>query len=49
MALTATLKRGDGLHSEILARLPIAYALDLKTAMERGYVAPIEMVPVPAP
>ena len=49
MALTATLRRGDGLHSEILARLPIAYVLDLKTAMERGYVAPIEIVPVPAP
>ncbi len=49
MALTATLKRGDGRHREIVARLPVVYALDLKTAMERGYVAPIEIVPVPAP
>ena len=49
MALTATLKRGDGRHTEIVARLPVVYALDLKTAMERGYVAPIEIVPVPAP
>ena len=49
MALTATLKRGDGRHTEIVARLPIVYTLDLKTAIERGYVSPIDIVPIPAP
>jgi superfamily II DNA or RNA helicase len=49
MALTATLRRGDGRHTEIVARLPVVYTLDLKTAIERGYVSPIDIVPIPAP
>jgi len=49
MSLTATLKREDGLHHIIMAKLPVVYALDLKTAVESGYVSPIDIIPVPAP
>jgi superfamily II DNA or RNA helicase len=49
MALTATLKREDGRHNEVAARLPVVYCLDLATAIKNGYVSPIEIYPVSAP
>ena len=49
MSLTATLKREDGLHHAITAKLPVVYVLDLKTAVENGYVSPIDIMSVPAP
>jgi superfamily II DNA or RNA helicase len=49
MALTATLKRSDGKHAVITAKLPIAYVLDFKLAMENGYVSQVEIIPIPAP
>jgi superfamily II DNA or RNA helicase len=49
MALTATLKREDGRHNEVAARLPVVYCLDLATAIKNGYVSPIEIHPIPAP
>jgi superfamily II DNA or RNA helicase len=49
MALTATLRRSDGKHAVITAKLPIAYVLEFKTALEHGYVSQVDIVPVPAP
>jgi superfamily II DNA or RNA helicase len=49
MALTATLKREDGRHGEVAAKLPVVYVLDLATAIRNGYVSPIEITPVSAP
>jgi superfamily II DNA or RNA helicase len=49
MALTATLKREDGRHNEVAARLPVVYCLDLATAIKNGYVSLIEIYPVSAP
>ncbi|MEM0477307.1 MAG: DEAD/DEAH box helicase [Candidatus Caldarchaeum sp.] len=48
LGLTATLKREDGKHYNILSKLPVVYTLDLKNAVENGYVAPITLVPIPA-
>lgn len=48
LGLTATLKREDGKHHSILSKLPVVYTLDLKKAVENGYVAPVTVVPVPA-
>jgi superfamily II DNA or RNA helicase len=49
MALTATLRRSDGKHAVITAKLPIAYVLEFKTALEHGYVSQVDIIPVPAP
>lgn len=49
MALTATLRRSDGKHAVITSKLPIAYVLEFKTALEHGYVSQVDIVPVPAP
>ncbi|MEM2233764.1 MAG: DEAD/DEAH box helicase [Nitrososphaerota archaeon] len=48
LGFTATLRREDGKHQTILAKLPVVYVLDLKSAMENGYVAPVQVIPVPA-
>ncbi|GBC71947.1 hypothetical protein HRbin02_01736 [Candidatus Calditenuaceae archaeon HR02] len=45
LGFTATLKREDSRHQFILSKLPVVYTLDLKTEMENGYVAPIQVVP----
>ena len=49
MALTATLRRSDGKHAVITAKLPIAYVLEFKTALEHGYISQVDIIPVPAP
>ena len=43
MGLTASLERLDGEHRIILSELPLIYRLSLPWAVERGYVAPIEL------
>jgi superfamily II DNA or RNA helicase len=49
MALTATLRRSDGKHAIITAKLPVVYVLEFKVAVENGYVSQVDIVPVPAP
>ena len=49
MALTATLRRSDGKHAIITAKLPVVYVLEFKVAVENEYVSQVDIVPVPAP
>jgi len=44
MALTATLKREDDRHMVVLSKLPVAYCLDLATAIRHRLVAPLEVI-----
>ena len=44
MALTATLKREDDRHMVIMSKLPVAYCLDLATAIRHRLVAPLEVI-----
>jgi len=47
MGLTATLKREDGKHLNILSKLPVVYCLDLREAVEDKLVAPVNVVAIP--
>ncbi len=49
MALTATLRRSDGKHAVITAKLPLVFVLEFKDALDHGYVSQVDIVPVPAP
>ncbi len=48
LGLSSVPEREDNAHAFFLAEFPICYDLSLGTALEKGYVSPVEVIDVPA-
>jgi len=48
LGLSATVKRLDGKHKQLLERFPLIYRMSIKEASEQSYVAPIKIIKVEA-
>lgn len=49
LGLTATLLRQDGRDRDITSRLRVVYYLAPSDALQQGYLAPVRVIPIPAP